>query len=131
MLSLGADVSISAAADAPARPAARQPALVALVAPHAVELSEAGIEKIIARSGNQRFAIQVLTIYGPGYFAWPQGTTPAMFEIDVGPRFTLTVRAAGYTEANHAQYVTAFDTILPQAVRLANDIRARALRPRP
>ena len=118
-----------AATKAPMTPAVR-PALAELVAPRAPDLGGAGIQKIVARTGKNRRDIQVLSSWGPIYFPWPKGVTPAPFQLDVGAGNALTVRAEGYTEAKKAQYAAAFDAVLPQAIRMADEARARALRPK-
>jgi hypothetical protein len=118
------------AKSAPAAPAV-QPALAALAAQRAAELGNAGIQKIVARTGHKRRDIQVMTPYGASYFPWPKGVKPTPFQLDVGAGNALTVRAAGYTEANRANYAAAFDAVLPEAIRLANESRAKATRPRP
>jgi hypothetical protein len=115
---------------ASAKAASVQPALAPLVAPRAAELVTAGIQKIVARTGMQKRDIQVLTSYGPIYFAWPKNVTPVTFGIEVGQGSAATVRAAGYTEANKERYAAAFDAILPEALRQALDAKARAQRPR-
>ena len=117
-------------AKAPTAPAV-QPALAELFAPRAAELGGAGIQRIVARTGKNRRDIQVLSSWGPIYFPWPKGATPAPFQIDVGARNALTVRADGYAEAKKAQYAAAFDAVVPQAVRMANEAKERALRPKP
>ena len=123
------------AGSAPAKPAASappvQPALAALAAPRAAELSAAGVQKIVARTGRNRRDIQVMTSWGASYIPWPKGVTPAPFQLDVGAGGALTVRAAGYTDANKANYAAALDAVLPAAVRMANEARAKATRPRP
>jgi hypothetical protein len=118
------------AKSAPAAPAV-QPALAALAAPRAADLSNAGIQKIVARTGHKRRDIQVMTPYGASYFPWPKGVKPAPFQLDVGAGGALTVRAAGYTEASKPNYASAFDAVLPEAIRLASESRAKATRPRP
>ena len=118
-----------AATKTPMAPAV-QPALAELVAPRAADLGGAGIQKIVARTGKNRRDIQVLSSWGPIYFPWPKGVSPAPFQLDVGARNALTVRADGYVDAKKAQYAAAFDAVLPQAVRMANEARERALRPK-
>jgi hypothetical protein len=115
-----------ATANAPA-----QPALSALVAPRASELADAGVQKITARTGKDIRDIQVLTQYGPAYFAWPKNVTPVLFEIAVGTGNAITVTANDYSEANKARYVAAFDAVIPRALAQASNLKTRALRPRP
>ena len=113
-------------ASARASPAALAP----LVAPHATELNSVGIQRIVTRTGKQRRDIQVLTGYGPVYFAWPKNVTPVVFVIEVGKGGALTVRADGYTEANKASYSAAFDAVIPEAVRRTRSNNAWATRPK-
>jgi hypothetical protein len=141
-VALAIGVAASAQTPAPAKPAspapaksapaapAVQPALAALAAPRAGDLNNAGIQKIVARTGHRRRDIQVMTPYGASYLPWPKGVTPAPFQLDVGSGGALTVRAAGYTDASKSNYAAAFDAVLPEAIRLANENRARATRPR-
>ncbi len=105
-------------------------ALAPLVAPHAAELSAAGVQKVVARTGKQKRDIQIVTEWGPTYFPWPKDVTPVTFEIYVESANALDVSADGYTEANKARYAAAFDAVLPQAVRSANAVRAQAMRPK-
>ena len=121
----------SGGSDKAAAPAASSSAsaLVALVAPRAAELRAAGVRRIVARTGRQRRDIQVVSPYGSQYFAWPKGLTPAPFQIDVDT--ALSVRADGYTEASKDRYAAAFDAIIPEAIRLTNEARARVERPKP
>lgn len=108
-----------------------QPALSALVAPRASELADAGVQKITARTGKDALDIQVLTEYGPAYFGWPKNVTPVPFEIAVGAGNAVTVNANDYSETNKARYAAAFDAVIPWALAQANDLKTRALRPRP
>ena len=80
--------------------------------------------------GKQRRDIQVLTGYGPVYFAWLKNVTPVAFVIEVGKGGALTVRADGYTEANKASYAAAFDAVIPEAVRRTRSNNAWATRPK-
>lgn len=105
-------------------------ALAPLVAPRAAELSAAGVQKVVARTGKKKRDIQVITKWGPAYFPWPKGVTPVTFEIYVESANAIDVSAAGYTEANKGRYAAAFDAVLPQAVRSANAVRAQAMRPK-
>jgi hypothetical protein len=107
-----------------------QPALASLVAPRAPELLAAGVQTITARIGKQRRDIQVQTRYGPVYFGWPKNVTPVAFEIQVGSPADVVVRAAGYADANKAQYAAAFDAILPRAARESAEVKWRAERPK-
>lgn len=118
------------AASKPSPAAPVQHALVALAAPLAAELSSAGINRIVARTGEQRRDIQVMTAHGPVYFAWPSHVTPVEFVIDVGENGVPTVRADGYTEAEKARYAAAMDAIVPEAVRQVRSNNAWATRPR-
>ena len=107
-------------------------ALAPLVAAHGAELQRrAGAQKIVARTGKGNRNIQVLTRWGPSYFAWPKGVKPVTFEIYVESANRLDVIAEGFTEANKPLYAAAFDAVLPQAVRSANAARAQATRPKP
>lgn len=128
---LGVGAAAGAQTAAPAKSAPNQPALAALAAPRASDLYAAGVQKIVARTGKQRRDIQILTSYGTSYIPWPKGVTPAPFQLDVGAKGALTVRADEYSDANRSRYAAAFDAILPEAVRLANESRAKAQRPRP
>ena len=111
--------------------ASAQPALSVLVAPRASELDDAGVQRIIARSGNSPLDIQVLTQYGPAYFGWPTNVAPVPFEIAVGAGNAVTVDASDYSEANKARYAAAFDAVIPRALAQASNLKTRALRPRP
>ena len=105
-------------------------ALVPLILPHAAALSAAGVQKVVARTGKNKRDIQVMTRWGPAYFPWPKGVTPATFDLYVTAGDDFVVSADGYTEANKARYAAAFDAVLPQAVRAANAVRAQAQRPK-
>ena len=107
-----------------------QPELAPLVAPRAAELTAAGIQKITARTGKRKRDIQVTSRYGPFYFAWPKNVTPVTFDIVIGQGNAVTVQAAGYNEANKANYAAAFDAIIPEALRLVTEAKTRAERPR-
>jgi hypothetical protein len=108
-----------------------QPALAALVEARGPQLAAAGIQRIVARTGKQRRDLQVSSRYGPIYFGWPKGVKPVTFELDVGSAGAVSVRAEGAVEADKALYAAAFDAVIPEAIRLARDARARAERPRP
>ena len=62
-----------AAGSGPAGDWTLQPALVKHVAPRGPELAAAGIKGIAARTGRQRRDIQVVTQFGPAYFAMAEG----------------------------------------------------------
>ena len=115
-----------AAAPAPTRADATFAALAPIVGPRTAELSGAGVQKVVARTGKGKRDIQVLTQWGPSYFPWPKGVTPVVFDIYVEAPNKFDVIADGYTEATKARYVAAFDAVLPQAVRSANALRAQA-----
>jgi hypothetical protein len=117
--------SPTASAAAPA-----QPALAALVQARGAELAAAGIESIVARTGKQRRDLQVRSRYGPIYFGWPKGVKPVTFELTVGQGGTVTVKAQGGDATGLDDYRAAFDAVIPQAIRLARDAKARAERPR-
>jgi hypothetical protein len=117
------------AALSPAAPV--QHALTTLVTPHAAELSSVGINRIVARTGEQRRDIQVMTANGPVYFAWPAGVTPVEFVIDFGEGGAPTVRAEDYADADKARYTAAMDAILREAARQVRSNNAWATRPRP
>jgi len=107
-----------------------QPALVTHVAPRGPELAAAGIKSIAARTGRQRRDIQVVTAFGPGYFAWPKGATPAIFEIEVEAANNVEVWTSSYTPADEARYRAAIDAVIPEAVRTAARVRAQMTRPK-
>jgi hypothetical protein len=111
--------------------ASAQPALSVLVAPSASQLDDAGVQTIIARTGNSPLDIHVLTQYGPAYFGWPTNVAPVPFEIAVGAGSTVTVKTSDYSEASKARYAAAFDAVIPRALARANDLKTQALRPRP
>lgn len=105
-------------------------ALAPLVAPRIGDLSAAGVQKVVARTGKNKRDIQVFTQWGSVYFAWPKGVTPVAFEIYVEAPDAFDVTAAGYSEATKAHYASAFDAVLPLAIRSANTARAQAQRPK-
>ncbi len=107
-----------------------QPALVKHVTPRGPELAAAGIKSIAARTGRQRRDIQVVTAFGPGYFAWPKGATPAIFEIEVEAANNVEVWTSSYTPADEARYRAAIDAVIPEAVRTAARVRAQMTRPK-
>ncbi len=119
----------AAAGSAEAQAAATFEALAPIVAPRTAELSAAGVQKVVARTGKNKRDIQVFTKWGPAYFSWPKDVTPVTFEIYVESPNAFDVSAAGYTDANKARYAAAFDAVLPLAVRSANTLRAQAQRP--
>ena len=119
-----------APAPAPTRADATFAALAPIVGPRTAELSGAGVQKVVARTGKGKRDIQVLTQWGPTYFPWPKGVTPVVFEIYVEAPNKFDVTADGYTDAAKATYVAAFDAVLPQAVRSASAARAQAQRPK-
>jgi hypothetical protein len=118
-----------APAQKPAATAPEQPALSTLAAARAPELSSAGIRSVHARTGKQRRDIQVATEWGPVYFAWPKGVTPAPFELVVD-KAAVKVVAPSYSDKDQALYAKAFDAVLPEAVRRANEMKAQAQRPK-
>ncbi|MCL4760966.1 MAG: hypothetical protein KJ018_04125 [Burkholderiales bacterium] len=136
---VAAFVAWPAAAQVPAAPRAAsppggtpvQPALGALAAARGPELAAEGVQRINARTGMKRRDLQVTTRWGPVYFAWPKNAKPVTFELEVGNAGTVTVRAAGYGDANKGDYAAAFDAVIPEAIRLARLARANAERPRP
>jgi hypothetical protein len=105
-------------------------ALSPVVGPRTAELSAAGVQKVVARTGKGKRDIQVFTQWGTSYFPWPKGVAPVVFEIYVEAPNKFDVIADGYAEARKASYVAAFDAVLPQAVRAANTLRAQAQRPK-
>jgi len=107
-----------------------QPALVKHVAPRGPELAAAGIKGIAARTGRQRRDIQVVTQFGPAYFAWPKGAVPAVFEIEVEAANNVEVWTTGYASADEARYRAAIDAVIPDAVRAAARVREQATRPK-
>lgn len=120
----------AAGATAQAQADATWAALSPLVGPHTVALSAAGITDVVARTGRNRRDIEVLTRWGPAYFAWPKGVKPVTFAIYVEAPRRFDVTADGFTVANKALYAAAFDALVPQAVRTANALRARAQAPK-
>lgn len=123
-----AAVSAPPSAAMSATPAAAS--LESLLGSRAADLRAAGIQKVAARTDKQKRAIQLLTSYGPVYFGWPKNVAPVPFEIELGQGNTLVVRASGYTEATKAQYIAAFDAVIPEALRRAAAAKAYAERPR-
>jgi len=119
-----------AAGSGPAGDWTLQPALVKHVAPRGPELAAAGIKGIAARTGRQRRDIQVVTQFGPAYFAWPKGSAPAIFEIEVEAANNVEVWTTGYTPADEARYRAAIDAVIPEAVRAAARVREQATRPK-
>jgi hypothetical protein len=91
--------------------------------------SKGGIRSVAARTGKQRRDIQVTTDWRPLYFAWPKGVSPAPFELRVD-KASLKVAPSSYAEKDQPLYAKAFDAVLPEAVRHANELRAQALRPK-
>jgi hypothetical protein len=120
----------SAAGSGPAGDWTLQPALVKHVAPRGPELAAAGIKSIAARTGRQRRDIQVVSQFGPAYFAWPKGAAPAIFEIEVEAANNVEVWTTGYTPADEARYRAAIDAVIPEAVRAAARVREQATRPK-
>ena len=118
----------TAPASAPEAPL--QPGLAALVAPRDAALRAAGVQQIIARTGKQRRDIQVMTQYGPAYFAWPKNVAPVTFEIYFNTNGATAAFANDFGEANKARFTAALDAIVPLAIRGANSARANAQRPR-
>jgi hypothetical protein len=105
-------------------------ALAPLVAPRSAELSAAGVQKVVARTGKNKRDIQVITRWGPAYFPWPKGVTPVTFEVYIEAANKLDVIADGYIEANKARYAAAFDAVFPLAIQSANAARIQAQRPK-
>ena len=119
-----------AAGSGPAGDWTLQPALVKHVTPRGPELAAAGIKSIAARTGRQRRDIQVVTQFGPAYFAWPKGAVPAVFEIEVEAASNVEVWTTGYASADEARYRAAIDAVIPEAVRAAARVREQATRPK-
>ena len=121
-------------AQAPAAPKSQADvvwdALSPLVAPRVAELHAAGVQKVVARTGRNRRDIQVSTRWGTTYFGWPKGVTPAEFELSVDGPALINLVAPKYTDALRPTYKTAFDAVLPQAVKAANQARIDASRPK-
>lgn len=105
-------------------------ALSPIAAPHVAQLHAAGVQKIVARTAGNRRDIQVLTRWGPTYFGWPKGVTPVAFELSVDGPSSIYLVAPAYTDALRPAYKTAFDAVLPQALRAANQTRISASRPK-
>ena len=87
-------------------------------------LQAAGIQSILTRTGPRRRDIQVLTQWGPTYFPWPKGVTPAVFEIYVARDGTAKLYTDGYSESTKAHYAAAFNAVVPEAIRQAGLTRA-------
>lgn len=105
--------------------------LAALVTPRAAELRAAGIQRIAARAAREPLSIQVLTTAGPIYFAWPANVAPAPFVLEEARGgVTYDVRAEG-DASDRARYAAAFDAVLPEAVRRAQQHAAWVNRIRP
>ena len=124
LLALGYAGAASAAVET------HEPALSALVAPQAAQLRAAGIQSILTRTGKHRRDIQVLTQWGPAYFAWPKGVTPVLFEIYLAKDGTTEVYTENYSDNAKARYVAAFNALIPEAVRQSQLTRAAAQKPR-
>jgi hypothetical protein len=105
-------------------------ALSPLAAPHVAQLHAAGVQKVVARTGRNQRDIQVLTRWGPVYFGWPKGITPGEFELSVDGPSSIYLVAPKYTAAARPMYKTAFDAVLPQAVKAADQARVNASRPK-
>ena len=118
----------SVAAPAPEAPA--QPGLVALVASRDAAVRDSGIQQIVARTGKAKRDIQVLTLYGPLYFAWPKNVAPVPFELYFNAGGDTAGFAHDFTDATRPTFSAALDAILPQAMRGAASARAHAQRPR-
>ena len=119
-----------AAASGPTGDWTLQPALVKHLSPRGPELAAAGIKSIAARTGRQRRDIQVVTQFGPAYFAWPKGAAPAVFEIEVEAANNVEVWTTGYTAADEARYRAAIDAVIPEALRAAARVREQMTRPK-
>jgi hypothetical protein len=104
--------------------------LATLVTPRAADLRAAGIQRISARAAREPLSIQVLTTSGPIYFAWPANVAPAPFVLEEARGGSAyNVRAEGGGDA--ARYAAAFDAVIPEAVRRAQQNAAWVNRIRP
>ena len=104
--------------------------LTTLVTPRAADLRAAGIQRIAARGGREALSIQVLTTSGPIYFAWPANVAPAPFVLEEARGGAdYDVRAEG--DGDRARYAAAFDAVIPEAVRRAQQNAAWVNRIRP
>ena len=121
----GTQPDVSPAPEAPA-----QPGLVALVASRDAAVRDSGIQQIIARTGKAKRDIQVLTLYGPLYFAWPKNVAPVPFELYFNAGGDTAGFAHDFTDATRPTFSAALDAILPLAMRGAASARAHAQRPR-
>lgn len=110
------------AAKAPA--AAPVTALNEIVSPRGNELTAAGIQKITATTNKNARAIRVDSPWGASYFAWPKNVKPVAFTIETSKGGTAVVRAAGYSEANKADYKAAIDAIIPIAKQQTENNKA-------
>jgi len=129
-LALAAPAWAQAPAAPPSQADAAWNALSPLAAPYVAQLHAAGVEKVTARTGHGRRDIQVLTRWGPAYFGWPTGVTPAAFVLSVDGPSTIDLSAPNYTPALRPNYKTAFDAVLPQARKAADQARLNATRPK-
>lgn len=125
-----AGAGAGAAASGPTADWTLQPALLKHLSPRGPELATAGIRSIAARTGRQRRDIQVVTQFGPAYFAWPKGAAPAVFEIEGETANNVEVWTTGYTPADEARYRAAIDAVIPEAVRAAARVREQMTRPK-
>ena len=67
---------------------------------------------------------------GAGVFCVAEGREAGDLRDLCGGPNRLDVTAEGFTEATQPLYAAAFDAVLPQAVKAANDLRALASRPK-
>lgn len=130
-IALAAPAGAQQPAAAPTKADATFQALSPLVAPRVAELHAAGVQKIVARTGKGRRDIQVLTRWGTTYLPWPKDVKPAEFDLLVEAPTVIDLTAPGYTDATKATYAAAFDAVLPRALRVANEARVAAMRPKP
>jgi hypothetical protein len=104
--------------------------LAALVGPRAAELSNAGVQKIAARTDKGKRNIQLLTKYGAIYFGWPKGVQPVAFDIVLGQGSSAVAHASGYSEATKARYAAALDALIPEALDRTAKAKVWAERPK-
>jgi hypothetical protein len=108
----------------------RLPGLLAVAQPRLAELRAAGVKQIVGRTTG-RNNVQVLHNWGAAYLRWPKGVTPVAFELYVNADGTNAAFANGFSEATKAQYATALDALVPQAIKAAENARYAATRPKP
>lgn len=126
MLLVAAALQASGAALAQtAKPAAPPPAdTTEIISVRGNELTAAGIQKITASATKGARAIRVDSPWGASYFNWPKDVKPVAFTIETGAGGTAILRAAGYTEANRADYKAAIDAVVPIAKEKTQDNKA-------